>query len=185
MIEIKTDPTPREVRIFGLLWLIFFAGIGAVAWWKPEGLVGAGVFLAVAWLISLIFNGNDRPRQLLGLFLPLLLGCTGWAVESGLPLARVLQMLAAIGVLGALAIWIVPALGRRIYVFWMLAAAPIGWTISHLVLAAVFFLVLFPIGLGMRLVGRDPMQRTFDREARSYWIKRDGQSEPARYFRQF
>jgi len=185
MIEIKTDPTAREVRIFGLLWLLFFGGVGAVAWWKPGGLIGAGSFLAVAWLISLIFNSSDRRLQLLGVLLPVLLGSTGAAVAYGLPLNRVLAVVGGIGVLGALAIWVAPALGRRLYVGWMLAATPAGWTISHLVLGAVFFLVLFPIGWIMRLVGRDPMERTFDREARSYWIERDRRSEPARYFRQF
>jgi hypothetical protein len=34
MIEIKQDVSPREIRIFGLLWLIFFAGIGALAIWR-------------------------------------------------------------------------------------------------------------------------------------------------------
>ena len=185
MIEIKTDPTAREVRIFGLLWLLFFGGVGAVAWWKPGGLIGAGSFLAVAWLISLIFNNSDRRLQVLGVLLPVLLGSTGAAVEYGVPLNRVLAIVGGIGVLGALLIWVAPALGRRLYVGWMLAAAPAGWTISHLVLGAVFFLVLFPIGWIMRMVGHDPMQRTFDREAPSYWIERDSRSEPARYFRQF
>ena len=115
----------------------------------------------------------------------MLLGSTGAAVENGVALDRVLAVVGAIGVLGALAIWVAPTLGRRLYVGWMLAAAPVGWTISHLVLGAVFYLVLFPIGWVMRLVGRDPLHRTFDREARSYWIERDGRSEPARYFRQF
>jgi len=185
MIEIKTDPTAREVRIFGLLWLLFFGGVCVVAWWKPGGLVGAGIFLTVAWLISLIFNRSDRRLQLLGILLPLLLGSTGVAVESGIALNHVLAVVGGVGILGALAIWVAPALGRRLFVGWMLAAAPVGWTISHLVLGAVFYLVLFPIGWVMRLVGRDPMQRTFDREARSYWIEREGRSEPARYFRQF
>jgi hypothetical protein len=185
MIEIKNDPTARDVRIFGLLWLLFFGGLGAVAWWKPQGLIGAAIFLGAAWLISLIFNRENRRLQLLGVLIPLLLGSTGFAVQSGFGLNRVLILLGAVGLLGALAIWLVPALGRRLYVGWMLAAAPVGWTISHLVLGAVFFLVLFPIGLVMRLAGRDPMHRKFDRNARSYWIRRDGRPEPARYFRQF
>jgi len=185
MIEIKADPTPREVRVFGLLWLLFFGGVCAVAWWKPGGLVGAGIFLGAAWLISLIFNGADRRLQLPGILLPLLLGSVGAARGSGIALNLVLGVVGGCGLLGALAIWLAPGLGRRLYVGWMLAAAPVGWTISHMVLGAVFYLVLFPIGWIMRLVGRDPMQRRFDREARSYWIERDGRREPARYFRQF
>jgi hypothetical protein len=185
MIEINTDPTAREVRLFGLLWLLFFGAVGLIAWWKPGGLVGAGLILGTAWLISLVFNRSDRRIQLLGVLLPLLLGSTGYAVQSGLPLSAVWSVIVGLGLAGALGIWISPALGRWLYVGWALAAAPIGWTISHVVLGAVFYLVLFPVGLAMRLVGRDPMHRQFDRPAESYWIRRGGQSEPARYFRQF
>ena len=37
----------------------------------------------------------------------------------------------AVGGAGALLIWIAPGAGRQLYVGWMLAAVPIGWTISH------------------------------------------------------
>jgi hypothetical protein len=185
MIEIKTDPTPREVRVFGLLWLVFFAGIGAVCWWKPQGLVGASMILGVAWLVSLIFNPAPKKPQLLGILLPALFGTLGLSVQRGVPLSGVLWATGSIGIVGALLIWGLPSLGKSIYLGWMGAAAPIGWTISHVVLGAVFYLVLFPIGLCMRLVGRDPMQRKLDRDAKSYWIERDRRIEPARYFRQF
>ena len=40
---------------------------------------------------------------------------------------------------------------------WMYAAFPIGWTISHLLLLAVYYFVLTPVGLALRLTGRDPV----------------------------
>ena len=46
-------------------------------------------------------------------------------------------------------------------------------------------LLFTPIGLAMRLVGRDPLRRRFDRQASTYWIKRPEQDETGRYFRQF
>ena len=64
-------------------------------------------------------------------------------------------------------------------------ALPIGWTISHLLLLFVYYMVVTPIGLIMRLVGYDPMQRQFDRAAKSYWIKHDPAAEPTRYFKQY
>jgi hypothetical protein len=185
LIEIRTDPSRREVRVFGLLWLAFFAGVGAVALWRPAGLVGASLILGAAWLASLIFNREHRTRQLAGALLPLLFGATGAAASSGLPARSVLFPLAAIGVGGALAIWAAPGIGKRIWVGWMTAAAPIGWSLSHVVLAAVYYLVLTPIGLVMRAAGRDPLARRFDRAAASYWIKRDPQVSTERYFRQF
>ena len=67
----------------------------------------------------------------------------------------------------------------------MCAAFPIGWTVSYLLLAAIFFLVLTPIGLVMRLFGRDPMLRALDRSAKTYWVPHNPGADPRRYFKQF
>src|SRR5690606_31690769 len=76
-----------------------------------------------------------------------------------------------------------PRMMRPIFVGWMTAAYPIGWTVSHLVLAITYYLVMTPIGLLIRLSGRDPMQRKWNREAKSYWIAREGESDKKRYFK--
>ena len=56
---------------------------------------------------------------------------------------------------------------------------------THLLLAAVYFGVLTPIGLIMRLAGRDPMERRIDRAAPTYWVARRPVTDVRRYFRQF
>jgi hypothetical protein len=179
------DPTRREVRRFGLWWIVFFAVVAAVAAWRPQGLVvGAGV-LGAAWVASLVLNPEPRRRQLAGVLLPGLFGATGGAVLAGVRLQLVLAILGAAALGGALATWSSAAIGRRIYVGWMIAALPLGWSVSHLVLAAVYFLVLTPIGLVMRAAGRDPLHRRFERQARSYWVKRESKIPMSRYFRQF
>ena len=185
MIEINKNPSSRDVRIFGLLWLLFFGLVGGVVLWKPQGLAGAATILGTAWLVSLIFNRENRLLQLLGVLLPGLFAVSsasaGWVGPS-----RVAGSLWAIGAVGAVLIWIVPSAGRQLYVGWMLAAVPIGWTISHVVLAVVYYVVLTPIGLLMRLVGRDPMQRRLDRSGSgSYWIERPPRRDSSSYFRQF
>jgi hypothetical protein len=82
--------------------------------------------------------------------------------------------------------WLAPAFMRVVFVGMSYAAFPIGFVVSHVILAIVYYLVLTPIGLVMRLSGRDPMARRFDPAAQSYWIQRDsGRSEAGRYFRQF
>ena len=88
------------------------------------------------------------------------------------------------GVLAAIYL-LVPAVRRPMYVGYMCAAFPIGWTVSHALLAAVYYGVVTPIGLVLRLSGRDPLQQEFDAAAASYWIpyRRDG--DIRRYFRQF
>ena len=79
----------------------------------------------------------------------------------------------------------IPPLRRLLYLAWMYAAYPIGWVMSHVVLAIVFYLVFTPIGLLMRLFGKDPMQRRFRKDGGSYWQEHNPHREPGRYFRQF
>jgi hypothetical protein len=74
---------------------------------------------------------------------------------------------------------------RGVMIGWMWAAFPIGWIIAHTLMAAIYFLVVTPIGLLMRAAGRDPLARRFDREADTYWVPRTVQREPSSYFRQF
>jgi hypothetical protein len=183
---VKLDPTPREVRVFGLLWLAFFGALGGVVLWRPRALVGAAAILGTAWLLSLVFNREDRLLQLAGVLLPAVFGLIGLDVTVGYvePL-RVALVLSIAGVAGAAAIWVAPRLGRLLYVGWMLAALPLGWTISRVVLGAVYYAVLTPVGWALRVAGYDPLRRGFDPTARTYWIERKRQSEPSRYFRQF
>src|ERR1041385_5206015 len=53
----------------------------------------------------------------------------------------------------------VPMLIKPLYVGWMVAAFPIGWTVSHLMLGIMYFLVLTPFGWIVRATGNDPMKR--------------------------
>ena len=185
MIQINTNPTRRELRVFGLLVLIFLALLGVLVVWKPEALIGAATFLTVAWLASLLFNGTDRRLQLRGALLPALFVTPIVALRLGLQPVAVALALAALGLTGAVLIWLWPAGARRFYVLWMYAAAPIGWTVSHLVLAIVYYGVVTPLGLALRVAGYDPMRRRFDRSETSYWIKRETPAAASRYFRQF
>ena len=59
---------------------------------------------------------------------------------------------------------------RPLYLPWMTLALLLGFVMTRVVLTAVFFLMITPIGLIMRLTGRDPMRRKIDRSRASYWI---------------
>ena len=93
--------------------------------------------------------------------------------------------LAACGVASIVLGLVRPRWMRLVFLGWMWAAFPIGWAISHLLMVAIYFLVITPIGLTMRLVGRDPLARQFDRQAPTYWTPRRQESDASRYFRQF
>jgi hypothetical protein len=67
----------------------------------------------------------------------------------------------------------------------MAAVFPIGWVVSHTVFAAVYFLVITPIGLALRAAGHDPMERKWNPQSATYWKPREEPPAPSRYFRQF
>jgi hypothetical protein len=82
--------------------------------------------------------------------------------------------------------WIFPRFMRWVFLGMSYLAFPIGFVVSHVVLAVVYYLVLTPIGILTRLFGYDSMKKRFDPEAKSYWVERSTVAvESKRYFRQF
>lgn len=82
--------------------------------------------------------------------------------------------------------WLVPAFMRLVFVGMSYAAWPIGFVVSHVVLALVYYLVMTPIGVLMRLFGYDPMARHSNQADSSFWVERIGSSRRTdAYFRQF
>ncbi len=61
---------------------------------------------------------------------------------------------------------------------------PLGFVLSHLILALVYFGVMTPIGLLMRPLGRDPLQRRFDPARPTYWIPKTTPRPPTSYLKQ-
>lgn len=61
----------------------------------------------------------------------------------------------------------------------------IGWVNTRLLLGAIFYIVISPIGLVMRILRKDPLNRKFDRARESYWILRGEGFDPASCERQF
>lgn len=90
------------------------------------------------------------------------------ALAAGVPLAGLIRA----GVL------------RRAYIFLSVVTHPVGWAVSWVILTFVYYLVLTPIALVMRLLRHDPLERTFDRSASTYWTPRASPPPPASYFRQ-
>ncbi|HSZ57787.1 MAG TPA: SxtJ family membrane protein [Tepidisphaeraceae bacterium] len=80
--------------------------------------------------------------------------------------------------------YLIPPLRRPIYVASMSLTYPFGWILSHVVVVVLFYLIITPLGLLMRLLGHDPMMRTFEPGRQSYWVERDPPVSPDRYFRQ-
>jgi saxitoxin biosynthesis operon SxtJ-like protein len=64
----------------------------------------------------------------------------------------------------------------HIYRLWMRLGEVLGWINTRVILGAIFFLLFTPLGLYMRLRGKDPMRRTLAPEAESYRVVRQPRS---------
>ena len=82
-------------------------------------------------------------------------------------------------------LWLLPQIARPFYLAWYFIACCVGFVMSNLLFAVFFYAVITPIGLVMRLLGRDPMTRKFDPAAASYWRDVKPPVDPERNFRQY
>ena len=187
MIDIKINPSKKDLLIFAFMWIAFFFVLARLAFWKPEALLMGSAVTGAAFLISIALN-NEQPKraQLMGISIPLVLLFIGTAERYlGVHQWTVVWILIGIGGVGCVAMLASSKLAKSIYTKWMYAALPMGWTFSHIVLGVVFFLVMTPISLILRATGKDPMERRFDRSATSYWVAHEQVKDSSRYFRQF
>ena len=79
----------------------------------------------------------------------------------------------------------IPKARGTIFRVWVAITFPLGLLLSHLVLALSYYLVFCPIGLIMRVIGRDAMNRKMEPGAKTYWTPHRTGDDPARYFKQF
>jgi hypothetical protein len=121
-------------------------------------------------------------RQFAGLFLVCFLGLAAWRWFTGRQDNWTIG-LAVMAVVVGCAGMAVPALVRPIYTGWMVAAFPIGWTVSRLVLGTIFYVVVTPIALLFRVMGRDALFLR-RRPATTYWMTKAQSRSSAEYMRQ-
>ena len=57
-----------------------------------------------------------------------------------------------------------------VYRVWLKFGQVAGWINTRIILGLVFYLVFLPVGLLLRLLGKDPMARKLDSSAESYRI---------------
>ncbi len=59
------------------------------------------------------------------------------------------------------------------YTVWMLFAFALGWINTRVILGVFFYLVMTPLGIILRLTGKDLLDESIDKNAATYWIKRE------------
>lgn len=137
-------------------------------------------------IVEINFRPSEKELRWFGLllwiFFALIAALAYWRTGA-LAIPRILGM---VGTGLCLVYYALRPLRRPLFVGWMVAVYPLGWTISHLLFAMIYFLVVTPIGALLRLFGYDPLARGNKLEGRSsYWVERRRSSALSRYFRQF
>ena len=92
------------------------------------------------------------------------------------------RLLAAVATVAAAVTLARPEALRLVFVAWLMLAFPIGWVVGRVALAIIFFGVFMPVGMVLRLIGRDPLRRT--QPSGTYWTSRP-RPEAGDYFRQY
>lgn len=133
---VEIDPTPRDLWILAIVFLVILSAIGAYSLfisgkWTGKIWIGAGVIL--------------------------------------------------------FALRFIPPVFRLIYRMWIRLAVILGYFVSRILLTLVFIFVVTPTGLIRRMMGKDPMERKLDPDAKTYWSPKTDRPEQTieRYEKQF
>jgi hypothetical protein len=125
-------------------------------------LVGFGILAALAYYEKLIFSFG--------------LG------DARMPVVTTFVALGSIALLFSL---VFPRANRILYVGLTLLAFPIGFVLSYVIMGILYFLIIGPIAIVMRLFGRDSMHREYDPTAPTYWSAARPPRDKDSYFHQY
>ena len=121
----------------------------------------------------------------------LLIAALAWnerlVFSFGLGSARTLVAgtFAGLGVVSGLFSLVAPKANKPIFLGLTLLSYPIGFVLSYVIMGFLFFGLITPLGLVFRLIGKDPLNRRFDRAAATYWSDPRPRRGKESYFRQF
>ncbi len=94
-------------------------------------------------------------------------------------------VLAGLGVYCGLAALVWPKALKPLYVTMTVLFFPIGVVVFHLLMGVVYYLVITPVGLVFKPIGRDALKRKSDPSAETSWMPRKPVADVKRYSRQF
>ena len=80
---------------------------------------------------------------------------------------------------------LLPNVLKFIYLPWMTVATIIGWVMTRVILKMLYYLILTPIGIAMKLFGKDILDEKINKDKPSYWVPRDKTILKEQFERQF
>ena len=128
---------------------------------------------------------SDKDLRWFGVGFLVFVVALGAIVRFQLDAAGVSMAIWAFGATLSVAYVLVRPLRRPAYLFWMYLTWPIGWLLSFTLVAFVFFVVVTPIAVLLRMAKGAPLERKPDRTTNSYWVPRPQQRDIRTYLDQY
>lgn len=136
-------------------------------------------------LIEINWNPHRRELRMFAIALTCLCVLVGvFSMQRGAS-GLLLSSLFGVALVVLCVAWLAPHSMRPVYLLWMLLFYPLRWLVSCLLIAVVYYLVITPVGLIIRLSGRKLIEKRFDSETSTYWKSKTETRSPQDYFRQF
>lgn len=133
-------------------------------------------------LVQLNKEPTTRQLKQFGLISLLALPGVAWLWTQN---ATLVLWCTGIGGILAMIAFAAPKLLKPLFVLLTILAFPIGLVVSELVLIVVYCTALVPIGVLMRMIGKDVLNRRIDDQVTTYWVKCRRSGDVRRYYRQF
>jgi hypothetical protein len=81
---------------------------------------------------------------------------------------------------------VIPSILKPVQKAWMTLAILMGWVMTRVLLSVLFYLAVTPIGLIMRLMGKDLLDQRLEPKRQSYWkIRPQTPRLPSDYEKQY
>lgn len=109
------------------------------------------------------------------------LGANQWLLRGN---PRIGAALVAAGLVFGVVGLLLPRAVRWLFVICTVAAFPIGWVVSQVMLLVLFAIVITPVALLFKAMGRDRLSRRRSKQE-SYWKPKSGTEDVRRYLRQY
>ena len=117
---------------------------------------------------------------IIGLILLVIAGFLFWKEKESF------QILLTFGVIFFFLGIAIPFILKPIYWVWMIFATIFGWIMTRVILSLIFYIIFTPIGLILRIFGKQFLEFNWDHSKQSYWNLRTVETfNKENYERQF
>jgi hypothetical protein len=135
-------------------------------------------------VISIQWNPERKQlRQFAGIWFPAFCALVGWSIARKTGYWQEVEVGWIVAGVISIAGLVFPPIIRPVFVGLILLTYPIGWVVSHVLLGLIFYGIVTPIGIILRLTGHDPLQINAPL-GNSLWKSPTGKTDPASYLRQ-